>query len=94
MTLDDAYRALHTAEQAVPFRPFKLLLAGGWVVPVTDPERIAFEPGCWEAVILESGGQYEICLQHLIRLRLGGAELLAMGVNLPPHEGDETELGE
>jgi hypothetical protein len=73
-TLDDAYRALHTAEQAGPSRPFKLLLAGGWVVPVTDPDRIAFEPGYWEAVVLESGGQREICLQRLVRLRLGGAE--------------------
>jgi hypothetical protein len=54
---------------ARPFRPFRLVLTGGWEVPVSSPDRITFRDPETAEVRTGDGREHIIDLNHLIEIR-------------------------
>jgi hypothetical protein len=62
MTIDAIKEAVH----AEPFRPFKLCLAGGPMVPVAHPDYIAFGPKGRTLVVYREDDSFRILDTMLI----------------------------
>ncbi len=54
---------------ARPFRPFRLVLTGGWESPVTAAVRMTFMDGETVRVEMEDGKTHIVDLRHLVEIR-------------------------
>ena len=54
---------------ARPFRPFRLVLTGGWESPVTAADRMTFTDGETVRVEMEDGKTHIVDLRHLVEIR-------------------------